>query len=46
MLGAGGVGFTRVDAETTNRLAEIDVMRKRAAIASRLATLRNAQTAA
>ena len=40
MAGAGGVGVARADVETANRVAEIDVMRKRATIASRLAALR------
>ncbi len=46
MAGAGGTGFARADAETTNRVAEIDVMRKRATVASRLAALRQNLTSA
>jgi phage shock protein A len=46
MVGAGGVGVARADVETTNRVAEIDVMRKRATIASRLAALRQDLTSA
>jgi phage shock protein A len=46
MLGAGGVGLAPADVETTNRVAEIDVMRKRAVIASRLAALRDNLTSA
>jgi phage shock protein A len=45
MSGAGGVGFTRADADTINRVAEIDGMQKGAAIAERLAALK-AQKAA
>jgi phage shock protein A len=44
MSGAGGVGFTRADADTINRVAEIDGLQKGAAIAQRLAALK-AQTA-
>jgi phage shock protein A len=44
LLGAGGVGLARGDIETTNRVAEIDVMRRRAAIAGRLAALRDELT--
>ncbi len=46
MVGAGGVGVARADVETTNRVAEIDVMRKRASVASRLAALRQNLTGA
>lgn len=45
MSGTGGVGFTRADADTINRVAEIDGMQKGAAIAERLAALK-AQKAA
>jgi phage shock protein A len=45
MSGAGGVGFTRADADTINRVAEIDGLQKGAAIAERLAALK-AQKAA
>lgn len=40
MSGAGGVGFTRADADTINRVAEIDGLQKSAAIAERLAALK------
>jgi len=46
MAGAGGAGVARADAEITNRVAEIDVMRKRATVASRLAALRQNVTSA
>ncbi len=39
MKGAGGTTVASADAETTNRVAEIDVMRKRAAVVSRLTAL-------
>jgi len=45
MAGAGGVGFARADADTINRVAEIDGMQKSAAVAERLAALK-AQEAA
>jgi phage shock protein A len=41
MAGAGGVGFTRADATTINRVAEIDGMQRSAAIAERLAKLKS-----
>jgi phage shock protein A len=40
MSGAGGAGFARADAETINRVAEIDGLRKSATIAERLAALK------
>ena len=40
LTGAGGVDVARTDAEAANRVAEIDVMHKRAAVSSRLAALR------
>jgi phage shock protein A len=40
MTGAGGVGFTRADADTINRVAEIDGMQKGASVAERLAALK------
>lgn len=40
MTGAGGVGFTRTDADTVNRVAEIDGLQKSAAVAERLAALK------
>jgi phage shock protein A len=45
MAGAGGVGFARADADTINRVAEIDGMQKSATVAERLAALK-AQSAA
>ncbi len=45
MAGAGGVSFTRADADTINRVAEIDGMRKSAAVAERLAVLKAQQAA-
>lgn len=40
MTGAGGVGFTRADADTINKVAEIDGMQKGANVAERLAMLK------
>lgn len=40
MTGAGGVGFSRGDAEAINRVAEIDTLQKNATVASRLAALK------
>ncbi len=45
MQGAGGLGLTRTDADTINRVAEIDGLQKSAAVAERLAALK-AQRAA
>ena len=45
MAGAGGVGLTRADADTINRVAEIDGLQKSANVAERLAALK-AQKAA
>jgi phage shock protein A len=45
MAGAGGVGFTRADAETINRVAEIDGLQKSATVAERLAALKAQQAA-
>jgi phage shock protein A len=45
MAGAGGVGFARADADTINRVAEIDGMQKSATIAERLAALKAQQAA-
>jgi phage shock protein A len=45
MTGAGGVSFARADADTINRVAEIDGMQRSATIAQRLAALK-AQRAA
>lgn len=40
MSGAGGVGFTRSDADTINKVAEIDGIMKSATVAERLAALK------
>lgn len=40
MTGAGGTGFTRGDAESINRVAEIDKLHKGTTVAQRLATLK------
>lgn len=45
MTSAGGIGLTRSEAGTVNRVAEIDALQKRAAVADRLAALK-AQKAA
>lgn len=45
MTGAGGVGFTRTDASTINRVAEIDGIQKSASVAERLAALKAGQAA-
>ena len=45
MTGAGGVGFTRADADTINRVAEIDGLQKSATVAERLAALKAQQAA-
>jgi phage shock protein A len=45
MAGAGGVGFARADADTINRVAEIDGLQKSATIAERLAALKAQQAA-
>lgn len=45
MAGASGVGFSRTDADTINRVAEIDGMQKSATIAERLAALKAQQAA-
>lgn len=46
MTGAGGVGFTRGDADAINRVAEIDTLQKSATVAQRLAALKATQKAA
>jgi len=46
MAGAGGVGFTRADAQTVNRVAEIDGLQKSAAVAARMAKLKQTSGAA
>jgi phage shock protein A len=45
MAGAGGVGFARADADTINRVAELDGMQKSATVADRLAALKAQQVA-
>jgi phage shock protein A len=45
MAGAGGVGSTRTDADTLNRVAEIDGIQKSAIVAERLAALKAQQAA-
>lgn len=40
MVGAGGTGFTRGDAQSINRVAEIDTLQKGATVAQRLAALK------
>ena len=45
MAGAGGVGFARADADTINRVAELDGLQRSATLAERLAALK-AQEAA
>lgn len=40
MTGAGGIGFTRGDAEAINRVAEIDTLQKNTTVADRLAALK------
>ncbi len=40
MKGAGGVGFTRGDADAINQVAEIDTLAKKATVAERLAVLK------
>jgi phage shock protein A len=45
MSGAGGVGFARADADTINRVAEIDGLQKSATVAERLAALKAQQAA-
>jgi phage shock protein A len=45
MAGAGGIGFARADADTINRVAEIDGMQRSATVAERLAALKAQQAA-
>jgi phage shock protein A len=45
MAGAGGIGFTRADGDTINRVAEIDGMQRSATVAERLAALKAQQAA-
>lgn len=40
MSGAGGIGFSRGDADAINRVAEIDTLQKNATVAQRLAALK------
>ena len=46
MTGAGGVGFSRGDADAINRVAEIDTLQKGATVAQRLAALKATPKAA
>ena len=46
MAGAGGVGFTRSDIQTINRVSEIDTLQKSAAVAARMTKLKQAAGAA
>lgn len=46
MSGAGGVGFTRSDAATIDKVAAIDALRKSAAVAARLAELKSQRRSA
>lgn len=46
MTGAGGVGFSRGDADAINRVAEIDTLQKGATVAQRLAALKASPKAA
>ena len=46
MTGAGGIGFSRGDADSINRVAEIDTLQKNATVASRLAALKQGVTKA
>ena len=46
MTGAGGVGFSRGDANAINRVAEIDTLQKGATVAQRLAALKASPKAA
>ena len=45
MAGAGGVSFARADADTINRVAELDGLQKSATVAERLAALKAQQAA-
>jgi phage shock protein A len=45
MSGSDGVGFARADAQTINRVAEIDGLQKSATVAERLAALKARQAA-
>lgn len=42
MAGAGGVGFTRSDVETINRVSELDVLQKSVDVAARIARMKQA----
>lgn len=46
MTGAGGVGFSRGDAQAINSVAEIDTLHKNATVAARLAALKQGITKA
>jgi phage shock protein A len=45
MGGAGGVNFTRADAETINKVAELDGLHKESTVAERLAALKASKAA-
>lgn len=45
MGGAGGVNFSRTDADTINKVAELDGLQKSASVASRLAALKASKAA-
>jgi phage shock protein A len=45
MGGAGGVNFTRSDADTINKVAELDGLQKSSTVASRLAALKASKAA-
>ncbi len=40
MTGAGGIGFTRGDADAINKVAELDTLAKKASVSDRLAALK------
>ncbi len=40
MTGAGGIGFTRGDADAINKVAELDTLAKKASVSERLAALK------
>ena len=45
MGGAGGVNFSRTDADTINKVAELDGLQKSSTVASRLAALKASKAA-
>lgn len=46
MTGAGGIGFARADADSLNRVAELETLQKGATVAARLAGLKQASSKA